>query len=258
MKVISYNILADAYIKPEWYPDVPPERLKWLFRKKRLLEQLLELKADILCLQEVEGCAFDYLFEGMKVEGYQGIYGRKGFGRVDGCATFFKKNLLDFEGANTIMYNDHGGNRLASGHVAVILKLMKDNAMFGIVNTHIRWDLPEKPPEEHRGYQEVNELSNKYLSDDCVDHWIICGDFNTEAETPVIQLLLQKGFRDVYEKEKSPTMNKEGLVRIDYIFHSPELKGIPEPIYPLTDKCILPSEENPSDHLPIGAKFSAT
>src|SRR5262249_45986520 len=53
-RAATYNVLATAYIKPEWYAGVPPELLKPSWRVPALVRQVESLDADLLCLQEVE------------------------------------------------------------------------------------------------------------------------------------------------------------------------------------------------------------
>lgn len=256
MRIASYNILATTYIRPEWYPNIVPEHLDWAARKELLVKHLFDLNADVLCLQEVEGSAFDELFPVLKHRGYQGIFGRKGFGRIDGCATFFRSREFEFQGGNTVIFSDHGKSGRSSGHVALILKLEHNEQLFGIVNTHIRWNPPERALNVHRGYHQVKELINDYLTDKKVDHWILCGDFNAEEETPVIQLIEHAGFIDAYRELKSPTISKDGLARVDYIFHSPTLRSRPVAIDRITEETLMPSITQPSDHLAISADFN--
>lgn len=47
------NILADRYATSGMHNYCPPRDLAWGRRKQRILEELAEVGADILCLQEV-------------------------------------------------------------------------------------------------------------------------------------------------------------------------------------------------------------
>lgn len=255
MRVVSYNLLADRYIRPEWYPHIADEFLEWSARKERLIERILRLNGDILCLQEMENNAFDEIHAALKKKGYFGVFSRKGFGRRDGCATFYRRRKFNFAGGTTIIFNDQGKSDKPTGHVALIMKLEWEKEIIGVVNTHIRWDTPDKLYEEHRGFQQVKELVSRHLSDQDVKYWFLCGDFNADDDTPTIQLIRDAGFKDAYEELKWPTMNKEGLARIDYIFYSKGLEAHPDLIEHLTDKSLLPSRAEPSDHLAISAVF---
>jgi len=36
-KIMTYNVLADCYSPPDWYPDVAPNVIKWEYRKPRII-----------------------------------------------------------------------------------------------------------------------------------------------------------------------------------------------------------------------------
>lgn len=46
--VATYNVLATAYIRPEWYPFSPKALLDPFHRIPALVEHLVRLRADIL------------------------------------------------------------------------------------------------------------------------------------------------------------------------------------------------------------------
>ena len=135
------------------------------------------------------------------------------------------------------------------------MKFIWDKRVIGVVNTHIRWSSPDKPIEEHKRYCQVKELIECHLSDEEVEDWIICGDFNAEEETEVIQQIKRAGFIDEYEQMKGATISKDGLARIDFIFYTKGLEAHPDLIEPLTENSLLPSKTQPSDHLAISAVF---
>lgn len=101
-RIASYNVLADSYVKPQWYPDVDPEVLRWDRRKFALAERVVRLDADIICLQEAEADAYALLELNLRTKGYDGVYAKKGRDRPDGCATFFRQRGLRFAGSETI------------------------------------------------------------------------------------------------------------------------------------------------------------
>ena len=53
LTIISYNILADKYAVSGWHSYCPPEHLQWSSRLPRLIQELRNYSADIICLQEV-------------------------------------------------------------------------------------------------------------------------------------------------------------------------------------------------------------
>src|SRR5438034_6979626 len=70
--VATYNVLASAYIKPQWYPNTPNELLRPEHRIPALSQYARQLDADILCLQEVEDTTFGNLGAALAGCGYRG------------------------------------------------------------------------------------------------------------------------------------------------------------------------------------------
>src|SRR5262245_43951904 len=53
-RAATYNVLADAYVKPQWYATVSPALFKPEGRLPSLVRHVESLGADLLCLREVE------------------------------------------------------------------------------------------------------------------------------------------------------------------------------------------------------------
>jgi mRNA deadenylase 3'-5' endonuclease subunit Ccr4 len=51
LKVVSYNILAEAYAREDWFPRTPLRHLLYSSRAPRILARLASSGADIICLQ---------------------------------------------------------------------------------------------------------------------------------------------------------------------------------------------------------------
>jgi CCR4-NOT transcription complex subunit 6 len=98
--VLSYNILCENYAIDEYFPHSPGPVLNWEYRKKLILDELINRDADILCLQEVEVAQYqDFFLTNLK--DYEGVYwptsdykkaSTEDQKRIDGCATFYKKS----------------------------------------------------------------------------------------------------------------------------------------------------------------------
>src|SRR5262245_16900968 len=116
--VATYNVLASSYIKPPWYPFTPPSVLAPEHRLPALVWHLVGLDADVFCLQEVEEVAFGSFEAGLAPSGYTGHYTRKGGGKPDGCATFYRTAAFEPLGADRVDYRDGAGGRGDSGHIA--------------------------------------------------------------------------------------------------------------------------------------------
>ena len=257
-RLASYNVLADSYIKLQWYPHVDPEALRWDKRKFALAERVAQLDADIACLQEVEADAYVWLEHSLSAKGYAGIYAKKACGRPDGCAVFFRQpGALRFAGSETIYYRDGLQGERDSGHLALVASFESDWGLIRVVSTHLRWDREDKPPEEHVGYRQIRELLNAHFKPDQTAYaWIVCGDLNVESDGAVVNELVSSGFIDAYKGHEQATCNPNRRAkRIDYIFHTAGLYAEPAKLMDIDDLTLLPSADEPSDHLALVATF---
>jgi mRNA deadenylase 3'-5' endonuclease subunit Ccr4 len=260
LSIASYNILADSYVMPKWYPNVDPEVLRWDKRKFALAERVARLDADIVCLQEVEAGAYALLEGNLAANGYSGVYAKKGAGKPDGCAMFFRQAGLRFAGANTLYYHDGRLDIPDSGHLVLIGNFELEWGVIRVATTHLRWGQDNKPPEEHIGYRQIKELIDERFKPDRTAYaqtaWIICGDLNAQSGDPVVRELLGAGFVDAYAGHEQATCNPNRRAkRIDYIFHTPSLSAEPARLMEIDDFTPLPSADEPSDHLAIMATF---
>lgn len=52
-RVVSYNVLADCYTKDIYFPYTSPNHLKFSTRGNRVVKELTNSLADIICLQVI-------------------------------------------------------------------------------------------------------------------------------------------------------------------------------------------------------------
>ncbi|XP_048320533.1 carbon catabolite repressor protein 4 homolog 4 isoform X2 [Ziziphus jujuba] len=103
--LVSYNILAQVYVKSSLFPHSPPPCLKWKARSRAVLAILKNLEADFLCLQEVD--EYDSFYKGnMMSNGYSSIYIQRSGQKRDGCGIFFKHDSAELILHENIEYND--------------------------------------------------------------------------------------------------------------------------------------------------------
>lgn len=100
-RVMTYNILADQYAstdtaKESIFSHCDNKWLAWQHRRPLVFKEVLDYKADIACLQEVDASAFTSLLKPALQEfGYDGVYTNKA-GRVnEGSAIFWRKDRFD-------------------------------------------------------------------------------------------------------------------------------------------------------------------
>lgn len=236
MRVISWNVLADAYVRREYFPRTPDALLEPSARRAAVAERAAALDPDVLCLQEVEAPLFEALQR--RLTEHVGCWARKGRAKPDGCAVFVRAALgpvtderLEFEDG--------------TGHVALLVRL----PALGVATTHLRWDAPDRPPVGPGQLAAVLDA----ISDDLP--WIVCGDLNAEPGSAVLEVARARGLLDVYAaRPDAVTCNANGRrKRIDFLLASPALETTPLPVPVIDDHTPLPSEAEPSDHLPIGA-----
>ena len=243
MRIVCWNVLASAYVRPEHYPYTLPAILDPSTRDPAVLERLLShATADVLCLQEVEPAMFDAA--AATLDAFEGHFVQKR-GKPEGCAIFVKRAL----GAPTFRELVFGDG---TGHVAVAAIL--DGV--GVASTHLRWQAADVPLEARLGRAELTELLDAWVTTDMP--WIVCGDLNAEASSPVLEVAFARDLRDAYATlPDAHTCNSNGRrKRIDFILHSSTFDATPTALSAITDVTPLPSADEPSDHLAITATLS--
>jgi len=257
--VATYNILASAYIKPEWYEGVPEQFLRPESRSSAVVNHVEALRADVICLQEVEPVVFSALSGRLGPLGYVGHFEQKGHGKPDGCATFTRRTMFTVRQTQRLEYRDReNGSEKHSGHVALLVAVEREGHVLGIANTHIRWSKPGTPCDEHVGYRQVTELIDacRTFEPHCRD-WVICGDFNAAPDTEVIGAVLNAGYAFAHADRpniRTAVANGRALL-IDYVFHTAGLRAKPLDPPAIDDDTKLPYQDQPSDHLGLVAEF---
>ena len=227
MRLVSYNVLANAYVKPEYYLGSEPEALDPVRRRKLLIRRIHGLKADILCLQEAEPDLIQEL-------NMPGRFFQKGRDKPDGCAILVNR-------PGPLRWTEHAYED-GSGHGALLLHLPE----ITIATTHLKWDPPASRPGWGMG--QIGQLLGLLQGPS-----LLCGDFNCESNDPIIQRCLEAGLTDAF-REVAPAhtfVNRGEGWRIDFVLHSYAVKAQALPMPELTPDQLQPSRTEPSDHLPL-------
>lgn len=251
LRIATYNVLADTYVRPAWYPHTPAELLAAGARYDGLIDRVLGLDADVVCMQEVERPFLTALRRRVSPLGYRVELANKAGGRPDGCATISRLPLAD---SWFLHYHD---DTPPSGHVALAVSLIQGPRRLTIVNTHVRWNPPDKRSRAHIGVRQLEELVDELRARGPLDDVIVCGDFNATPDSDVVGRLLAAGFRDAFAAlPDAYTCNpNQTAKRIDYLFYGPGLTATPRPLPAIDDHTPLPSRTEPSDHLPVVAEL---
>lgn len=250
--VATYNALADAYVRPEFYPQCDSRAFVSGARYPHVANRVLALDADVICLQEVDAALYAILDARLSAAGYHGHWARKGECKPDGCATFVRAPWA-FTGTRVLYFADGGRSGGRSGHLALLAAVGNGRRRIVVTNTHLKWDAPDAPEEKRLGYAQAKELAALLA-------WtssprILCGDFNAELGGPILNAFADVGFADAHPPSEA-TNNAGGVARkIDFLLHSAELVAHPYPTTPVADDTPLPSDSEPSDHVPLVATF---
>jgi protein angel len=254
----TYNVLASAYIQRAWYPRTPAMVLNPAWRVPALVQYVSRLKADVLCLQEVEAETFVALRTFLAQLEYGAQYARKNARQPEGCAIFYRENVFELLSTRVIAYADGGGVAPDTGNIALCALFRSAGGILGVINTHLTWDPPSTARNAQMGPRQTRQLLTEYeksVSD--ARGWIIAGDFNVTPDSEIINAVeragltyAHRGLTDVF------TCNVNSNARmIDYIFNSSTLASVAQLPVAIDNNTILPSAEQPSDHVPLMAKF---
>jgi mRNA deadenylase 3'-5' endonuclease subunit Ccr4 len=257
--VATYNVLASAYIHRAWYPRTPATVLNPAWRVPALVQHISKLTADILCLQEVEPETFATLRASLGARGYGAQYARKGAGRPDGLAIFYRREVFQLLSARVLAYADGAGVACDTGYVALLGLLQHAGGVLGLIDTHLIWDPPSTPRQARRSLLQARELAAEFNSAVLDAHgWIVAGDFNATPGSEIVSLVEYAGLRCAHAGfESLSTCNVNANARmIDYLFYSSSLRAEPAMPERIDDGTILPSAEQPSDHVALVSRFA--
>jgi endonuclease/exonuclease/phosphatase family metal-dependent hydrolase len=258
--VATYNVLAGAYVRPEWYPRTPAPLLAPEHRIPALAEHLAALDADLFCLQEVEETVMDALRRPLARQGYgTAAFLLKDLGKPDGCAFFLRDGRFASPRFSPVRYADDAEGQPPSGHVALVLAAEVEGRCLALANTHLKWDPPGTPRERQYGYRQVCRLleARQELVPEA-EGWIVCGDLNVTAQSEVVRALQEAGFSATPPVGSGgPTANPNGRAkRIDWLFHDEALTAEPLPRPVVEDDTPLPGPGEPSDHVAVASRFN--
>ncbi|KAL9234260.1 hypothetical protein vseg_009148 [Gypsophila vaccaria] len=242
VSILTYNILSDIYLYPDKYFYCPQWALKWEYRRKNLLHEILLYNADIVCLQEVQSDHFEDFFKPeLESYGYQAVYKKKtremftGSGyTIDGCATFFRgdtfKKIIAYElefsrtaltliGRLEPSQRDQARVRLIKDNIALVVILeMVGNASshapswsrLCVVNTHIFASKGSPDVKLLQVSGLINEIEKTGLTDPSMPLFI-CGDLNSVPGSDPYILLA--------EGEVNPACGEEAIDPLGILPH---------------------------------------
>eukprot|EP00899_Mesostigma_viride_P027082 jgi/Mesvir1/7559/Mv19300-RA.1 len=104
-KVISFNVLAQVYVRSSLFPHSHNVALRWKRRSKAMALLLSSIGADFLLLQEVDQYE-DFYKPIMEANGYGSVYKLRTGHKKDGSAIFFRRERFELLACRDIEFND--------------------------------------------------------------------------------------------------------------------------------------------------------
>ncbi|CAH1798443.1 unnamed protein product [Owenia fusiformis] len=207
--VVSYNILADYHIRsnPEGHSYLPEEYLCQEYRHARMMVELQYLDADVICLQEVGKTYFSQLEEELRRHGYLGVFKcRTADTHPEGEATFYRNSRFTLIECTTsvireLAYKDLETSGLPMHEQVAVRKFLNHPDV--LVVTKLRCNTTGKVVtvgNVHVGYTQfklrnlqciqISQSIKKVVevAGGADNPHIICGDFNSQPDTPGYQL----------------------------------------------------------------------
>lgn len=227
-RVVTYNILAEIYATQQQYPYCDLWALGWDYRFQNLIREVVDIGADVVCMQEVQADHYEtHVYQAMSEAGFEGVYKQKTrmsmgmSGKVDGCALFWRRTKFHLVESYSIEFNELaqraatqmlGMNARSEEGAAYLNRLSKDNVaqlvvlelaqpslstrgnrepinQVCIANTHLYSNKDCPDVKLWQTWQLLQELETFVLSRGQNLPLMICGDFNSTPDTAVYDLL---------------------------------------------------------------------
>jgi len=254
--VCCWNLLAPSL--HENRPGRPTGPLDWQTLRLPALRSCLQRLAacDVFCLQEVETArTLADLKDAFTMHGFEVVVQEKkqhkgGFHMVN--ATFFRTSRL------RLAYAQHRNRALITG-----LEL-SDGRVISITNVHLEAGDPHKVSQADRDANRKNQLESVLRRSGKRAPWcsLICGDFNdaslSEEGSPLRKVLEESGLQPTPDGGATFVMPGRAET-LDYVWAGSALQPLAVLHRGSAVRAAiaggLPSEEQPSDHLPVACLF---
>ena len=295
LRFLQFNILAEGLSSPPEFGGFlmsPKESLDWhSFRKFRVLQEILDHEADVICLEELDHFD-DFMKPALKSFGYDGIFQPKTdaptlkFGDdkfSDGCAIFWKSSVLKLVDQQSVLYQNPDPEGDSWSQVALLARMARTSGTdsFIVSATHLKSKKGEK--NEIRRTEQLKQLmialssmqKGSQTGGTEKEPVLILGDFNTDPTGRDEGLTAYEsvktsslGLKSAYATDCSTggaieeplyttckvRAKGESCHTIDYIWvpSSARVLNLLEiPDYVSLPDAKLPSFQYPSDHLAI-------
>jgi CCR4-NOT transcription complex subunit 6 len=238
-RICSYNILAQKFMNPTWYPHLDPKYASWDYRQTKIFDIIVEINADIYCLQEVDIIDFDNVSK-LLSDRYTYWFSPKVANRTDGCAILYRKNLFQ-EVSRTQLQLTHKTNPCVAQFLA-LKHIYSKNKCTVICNTHLIGK-PDAVEDRVIMIQHIVEtcLRRGNSKDIVPSSIVLCGDFNCSPKSAAYKFM-KDGIVEPGFNEEGYTMTGHQSYRHNVVLRSAQsdLNNM------LNDNCNTDSENEPA------------
>ncbi|XP_058246802.1 protein angel homolog 2 isoform X2 [Hemibagrus wyckioides] len=199
--VMSYNILSQELLlsNPYLYKHCHPRVLEWHHRFPKLIQELEQHAADIMCLQEVQEDHYQKQIKpSLEHLGYHCEYKRRTGRKLDGCMVAFKKSCFTLFSSHAVEFFRHGIPILDRDNVGLIVVLKPVGASGSdrnicVVTTHLLYNPRRGDIKLAQLALLLAEIGHVARQDDGTTCPILlCGDFNSVPASPLYTFITDR------------------------------------------------------------------
>lgn len=164
-----------------WRPSDGPSRF---YRFPVLLDEIRALRADILCLVELD--CFQEFNDALGAEGYDAVFHARP-GKADGCGIFWRREIFEAAAPSaSVAYSMPANDRVAA---AQALRHRATSRSLLVVSTHLHWD--KQAGHQLSEAEELLSFAGKAAKDAGVADGatVVCADLNALPGSGAYRLL---------------------------------------------------------------------
>ena len=252
MRIVTWNLLAPEFARPgkdgrDYYARTRTH-LPWDRRRVLIIDRLRELDGDLLLLQEVSKVHWHRgLEQALSAAGYRCLLAPRPEGRADGVVLAARSSMT-IDASETVAFDD------GTDKVGLIARLTVAGRSLTVASVHLKWSETDDVP-----VRQLRMLMERIGTRGLLPA-VVAGDLNFDiVASPVWSELSRAGWTSCYADDASPTWAADGRARkLDAILvRGFELRSV-RPLPVINVEVGLPSDIEPSDHLPLVAVLEFT